>query len=296
MFDVEALIRWAGQLAPLPPTAAKIAALDAAHAPERPYVEAVMLDPVLTARVLRVANSTMASTGAQFDSLNQVISSAGYGGVVGLAFGDRRPGWALPSPARPAAGLAQWRHAITAAVAARELARAAGLATLADKAFAAGLLHDLGRIVLDGFLSTAQQRAIDRAELYGGLSRYRAEEKLYGLDHAALGAQIAASWQLPGSLVSAVRHHHRAAPTADPVADVVCLANAIAHWVEAGPTLGLYDEESAAMQRLGLEMPLFESCSFRTGRLTVEVLLSYGIDPRQEARSARSKPAAPALA
>ena len=90
------------------------------------------------------------------------------------------------------------------------------------EAYLAGLVHDVGRIAL------LAMRLYDSARLqgllHGGCPQVYAEKLLLRTDHAALGAQIAAEWRLPETMVTAIRHHHRPERAENPLAHLLYVA------------------------------------------------------------------------
>jgi len=97
-----------------------------------------------------------------------------------------------------------WAHAQTVAAAAFELARKTGPG--GESAWLAGLLHDIGRLVLMG---STQESMVNLQEwLEGGFPLVYAETLTWGTDHACVGAQLLGSWGIPEEIVAAVADHH----------------------------------------------------------------------------------------
>ena len=121
-----------------------------------------------------------------------------------------------------------WEHAFLAAMAANRMARDQGLGLGAS--FMAGLLHDLGKLVLlqtfgDDYLAG---RWLNRCTGEGDLA---AERLAFGFDHAAVGGRLLGQWQFPRNLVAAASGHHLPDRTdPDPMlVQVVQLADLMAH-------------------------------------------------------------------
>ena len=139
---------------------------------------------------------------------------------------------ALLAPEQRGYGLrpgALWRHSIAVALASDKLSGKLP-AALRGSLFTAGLLHDIGKIVLneslsDHYATIAARVARDRIPFP------QAEQEILGFTHADAGAAVAERWGLPDSIIRCIRHHHQPAGLgeADPlvdrvhVADVACL-------------------------------------------------------------------------
>jgi len=99
-----------------------------------------------------------------------------------------------------------WKHSLACGIAARNLA-ILRQAPSAEKFFIAGLLHDLGRLVL---FSQLPKQASEVFELYHSrrILLWEAERTVLGFDHAQIGEELMKSWQYPVNLVTAVACHH----------------------------------------------------------------------------------------
>lgn len=177
-----------------------IAAVDDAHSSAADVAEVVGADPGLAAAVLAVANSAGMGRTRQVTDLTTAVNLIGVGLVQTLAVAgatqllDRAGG--LPHVRR---------HAIETACAARVLARHVTLPE--EHAFAAGLLHDVGEILL------WQRDPKGYSAAYAGwpdlASQLRGERWSFGDDHATAARNQLAAWHLPGAVVDAVGDHHR---------------------------------------------------------------------------------------
>jgi HD-like signal output (HDOD) protein len=170
-------------------------------------VRLVNRDPVLIARVLRIANSAYANRGIEVTSardavirlgLREVAAAAAAAAARSLFVADD----VLPDPELAEAGARLWRYALTSALAASWLAMECG----ADdgRAFLGGMLHDLGKtIALRRFVRLA---AADRLE---GLPPAAALGPILEATHVELGERTARAWNLPAAAIRACAEHHR---------------------------------------------------------------------------------------
>jgi putative nucleotidyltransferase with HDIG domain len=104
-----------------------------------------------------------------------------------------------------------WRHSVTAAVAAQLIARR----TADDEStvFTAGLLHDIGKIVLAEALEHIYAKLVEESQTQQA-ALVETEKRLLGVEHAEIGGRLLSRWKFSENLVSAVWFHHRPAAAA----------------------------------------------------------------------------------
>lgn len=199
--------------------------------------ERLCKDQALTAKTLRLANSSFYGMARQVTTMQQSISILGFRTIRSLATTAALMG-ALPQPESPSFDLSSfWKHCIAVAVCARELAPR--LQVDPEHAYTAGLLHDIGRLVL----VTQFPIQFDAALAYSAehtCPLLEAEVAVLGLDHPAVGHALTRHWKFPLPLQQAVAVHH-ATPQPDevPLARAVRAADALVHALE-----GAMDEDA----------------------------------------------------
>lgn len=223
-------------------------------------------DPGLTANLLKLANSAYFGMPTKVGSVRQAVMLLGLKRLVQMVFAACISGMmdtGVPGYGLPAGEL--WRHSLAVSVAAKGLARELKL-DAADEIFTAGLLHDVGKLILGQFVQEEYPQI--EAALAQGLTFERAEALVLGVDHAAIGAQVLAKWYLPENVVQAVRWHHtpEAAKRIDIMLDVVHVANMLCLMIGIGMGReGLCHEPSPAVaQRLGIEPLHLEKVASQT--------------------------------
>ncbi len=187
-----------------------VIAQDASRSPEWWSVQ-LAGSPDITQRLIDLANSVAFGQGLPAPDLSLAIGALGHQAARNLIFRELLERM-FPARGRDWIALApRWRHALAIAAAAGTIARSLRLPP--GEVFVAGLLHDIGRLILLRHGGTPYER-LERQ--YGAspdpLELCRQEEAYLGFDHALLGAAVAARWGLPSSVVSLLRDHHRLVP------------------------------------------------------------------------------------
>jgi putative nucleotidyltransferase with HDIG domain len=199
-------------------------------------------DQALTAKTLRLANSSFYGMAHQITTAHQAISILGFRTIRCLATTAGLIA-ALPAGANTSFDpMAFWRHGIAAAVCARELA--ANIDCEAENAYTAALLHDIGRLVLATQFPVHFSAAL-AYQAEQGCSLIEAESEMLGLDHTAVGHALTRHWNFPSALQDAIALHHtpRLAHE-DTLTTVVRAANLLAH--------GLMDAQEDAHASLAM--------------------------------------------
>ncbi|MTV40889.1 HDOD domain-containing protein [Duganella radicis] len=191
----------------------------------------ITLDQALTAKTLRLANSSFYGLPSKVTTIHQAVSVLGFHSIRTLVTACALTGSFTPAPASGLDFPAFWRHAMASAVCARVLAPYCRIN--ADTAFIAGLLHDLGTLVLATRFPQQYQQVIAYQRQHDCDSA-TAQLAVFGVDHAAVGSALAAHWKFPPAILAAVAEHHRPPPPTPPgmqppLATLIHLANAMAH-------------------------------------------------------------------
>jgi putative nucleotidyltransferase with HDIG domain len=173
-------------------------------------VSVLKYDNVLTAKLLRACNSPYFGLEEPVRSVDQAVLILGHQQilhiVLTLAFGGAMM---TPLPGYAVEANELWQHSLTTAMAAEVIANEYPEMNFDSQvAFTAGLLHDIGKLVLGQTLTPDSQHAIRNLVARGQVSRTDAERQVLGTDHAEVGASLLQSWRLPEDIVEAVAHHH----------------------------------------------------------------------------------------
>jgi HD-like signal output (HDOD) protein len=199
---VQQIVEGTGQLYSLPAAAAEVLRLTAEpRIDARRVRECLELDPALTARILKVVNSSLFSLSRQVTDLGQALSLLGTRPLRMLVLGFSLPKELFAELEGEVLGR-YWRHSLIKAVAARELAERVWQIP-GDEAFTAGLVQDIGILALCQQVGPSYVQFLDHLQQHGGNLIDRELETL-GFDHAVLTARLLSHWGLPASLCAAI--------------------------------------------------------------------------------------------
>jgi putative nucleotidyltransferase with HDIG domain len=187
----------------------------------------VSYDQALTAKTLRLANSSSFGLQVKVATIQQAITFLGFQTTRNLITTAAVTG-CFPSGLCPGFNdKAFWRHSIATAACARSLARR--LRFNQDVAFTAGLLHDIGRLVL----LTGHPQAYAEVLAWharNGADWQDAERAVLGADHVDAGVALAEHWNFSDTMRQAIAWHHAPeTPGAGFLAAIVHVANAVVH-------------------------------------------------------------------
>ena len=207
------------------------------EAPIDALLELLRLDPPTAAKVLRVANSVWFHRGHSVTDLRAAVVRLGFAHVRNILVGVS----VLKTFDRFFSGAPYsredfWKHSIGVGIVAARLGREASNLS-ASSAFLAGLLHDVGKLVLDRQAREPWDAALRMSRQYR-LPLHEAESRIIGCDHATLGGGLLDQWGIPAEVADPVRAHHQ--PDACPlprrrtamllqVADVLCIEHRVGY-------------------------------------------------------------------
>lgn len=228
-------------LPPLPGVAARVVRLcNDPRASAADLVTVVSADPGLTARLLRAANSSVYRRLGDVTSIQRAVMLIGFTQARNIALTGALAATFAPESARSRFRLSLfWRHSLAVAFRASDLARGNRQPDPAA-AFTAGLLGNVGRLVIYNRHRSALERAV-RLARSANCPIEAIERDLLGYDHAEAGGLLATNWGLPGEIAAAIACHH--APEAGSLASFV--ADAEAFCARNGLLAG-YDAEAAS--------------------------------------------------
>ncbi len=238
----------------LPQVATKVVGLiNDPSATARELERVISRDQATTAKVLRIANSAFYGVRGEISTLSRAIVILGFNTLRSVV---------LTSVSETLHSTKSscfkekilWEHSLAVALAARTIAEQCKYAA-SEEAYVGGLLHDIGKVVMDSNLADEYQNVMERV-YNDGQSFIDAENEVFGFDHTDVGALVVKRWNLAPALVEAVQYHHQPmGAEIDPtLCAIISLANSLCVRLGIGPErdpeLKLADEEATLMLTL----------------------------------------------
>ncbi len=189
-------------------------------------------DQAIVARIMRVANSPFFGLSGQISSISTAISMLGINHLRGLVIAAGIIG-AFQGMDKKFDWRAFWQHNIRTAVCAKALAKQVSLNP--ETAFTAGLLHDIGKLVI-GFYYPQIFLQLPALSAGSSVASLQTEQTNIGFDHAALGAEIAKRWHFPLAIQQAISGHHTDSlpENQHSMSGTIYIANLFAHALDQG--------------------------------------------------------------
>jgi putative nucleotidyltransferase with HDIG domain len=176
-------------------------------------VEVVKFDPAITANILRISNSAYFGLRREIHSLHQALLLLGTQELLKIiiASGATRL-FSAPTPGYFTERQGLWRHSVSCGLMVDLLSQELSLQDHAT-GFTAGLMHDIGKVVLSLFVEQKFHEIMEVVEQQG-VSFQTAEKIILGVDHAEMGGEMARMWDFPDRLRLAITYHHLDKPEA----------------------------------------------------------------------------------
>jgi putative nucleotidyltransferase with HDIG domain len=207
------------RLAPLPTVVMEV--IQATEAPKTTFADLeriISRDPIVMARVFKLANSAFYARGVRIQTIGEAVRRLGFATLKTLVIAAGT-GKILtqPMPRYAYSPFGFWKHSLALALVTRTLATHLELPNhMLDQLFLAGLMHDIGKLVLDPILG----------DVVGDSERFTPDMELdvVGVDHPEVGRCVAIKWNLPDYVIAVIAQHHAVSAT-----DVFASHTAIVH-------------------------------------------------------------------
>jgi len=211
-------------------------------------------DQAIATKVLRIANSPYYGSVGGVSSVQQasvVLGTKTLMELLSLACASGPLAETLKGYELKSGDL--WMHSLAVAAGSRMIAKEKK-AELTEDAFSAGLIHDVGKLILDPHIFQRKE-AFREAVQNGKDSFLRAEKEVLGFDHGEIASEVCEKWKIPPHLSLAIRHHHNPAQSEDnELAHIIHVADVVAMMTGIGGGLDgmLYKIDDQAMSLLDL--------------------------------------------
>lgn len=228
---MQSLLRQVRDLPALPDVAMRVMrAAEDTRSSMSEVAHTISRDQALTTRVLRLANSSFYGAVRTISTVSDAVVLLGMRTLRNLAMAASCQELLAAELQGYHMGRGDlWRHSYCCALVAQSLSRRVRY-PVAEEAFVAGLLHDVGKVLVSVQMRT-QFNIIMYTATKHKIPFIEAERQVIGFDHAEIGARMLEKWNLPDTLAHAVRYHHAPLAPRNPsalcclvhVADVICL-------------------------------------------------------------------------
>ncbi len=230
---------------------------DNPNAGTRDFEKVISRDSVMTAKILRMANSAYYGGDGNITGLQFALAKLGCNVVRSICVSVAMQSSLNSKSFGKTLNITQlWQHSLAVACAAKVLA------TLkrdphAEEAFISGLMHDLGKVALAMFLPEETNKVYATMQMKK-ISQYEAEQECISITHQQIGFAVAGHWSIPQMYHSAIKNHHTPFAESielDPLTAYVHVGNAIAHQAGLGvtPFDGNYEPDPLVLEFLGID-------------------------------------------
>jgi HD-like signal output (HDOD) protein len=248
-------------------------ALSSPRSSARFMAEVISKDTSLSAKLLRLVNSAFYGFQAPVSSISRAIALIGTKELMTLAQGISLVRVFQDIPEELVSMRSFWMHSVASGIYARFLStQQIGLSE--EKFFVAGLIHDLGQLVMFRKIPRLTRR-ITAASLQRSTPLHGAEKEALGFDHSRIGGLLCREWKLPTFLEDAVHAHHEPAKRRYALsACIIHLADVMAHALSTGCSANLYvpDLDKEAWARLGHNPSILPLVAAQADRQISEVV------------------------
>jgi putative nucleotidyltransferase with HDIG domain len=194
-------------LVSLPEICIQLRALaDSPYATAADIGEVVSKDPALTVRLLKLVNSAYFGLSRRIDTVSRAVNVVGMRELRNLSTAASATEVFTRVPGELVDMAAFWQHSVYTGLVARALARRCRVLH-PERLFTAGLLHDIGRLLMLTELPDDVGR-MELARLNTGRDSCEIEREMIGFDHAEVGQVLLRHWNMPPNLCTSVLYHH----------------------------------------------------------------------------------------
>ncbi|MBU8920896.1 MAG: HDOD domain-containing protein [Bacteroidales bacterium] len=296
VIDLSRVIGSINQIPPLPAAATRL--ISTVSNPDHALGDVIRIvenDSTITAYVLKVANSAFSAQREYVSSVKDAILLLGENMVISAAlrvcasglFGKSLDGYEADS-------WSMWKHSMGTAVAAKYINAFIKDGDYSDVVYTAGIMHDIGKVVISDFLSGKPGEIKLILEESGQKDFLYGEREVLGTDHCEVGGLLGEKWNFPESIISVLRYHHHPAESPEqwkPLVHIVQLADAVAMMCGAstGNDCLQYEIDKGHMNYLDISEQDMEKI-MRTTETEVETLMGLMSDDTEYKQDQKDDP------
>ena len=238
-------------------------------------------DPAITAQILRIVNSSYYATSKNIESLKMALVILGLDEVVSIITAISMADTLQVLGQAEAFDLREfWIHSVVVGEIAHTMLEYVDTTTESEL-FTAGLLHDIGSILLATHFSEDYTR-VHNIQAETGKALHVVEQELLGFDHTKIGEYLAQRWNLPESLQRAIRYHHEPHKDENPSIEIamVYLADRFAHMRDVG--VGEWSEDQSLKNDFAWET--VSTLWQKHGKIPIDELAEQSVKSIEKAR------------
>ncbi len=247
IYDIDSLLEDVVTLPSMPVALARLnQLLDDPECSLREVAKAISSDPAIALKTLRLVNSAYYGLGQEVSTVEHAVALLGIKVIKNLTL------TATVFDSMKSSAELFLLHCVGCGTVMKVMAEHGFFDTMAletDEAFVFGLLHDIGKVILEEYLPEECEEVVALQQT-DGIPWYQAEREIIGVDHAELGARLAEQWKLPPAVVHAIGAHHDIETCTQPeysalasalgIADYICSAGGLPSHHQ--PVFDLQDE------------------------------------------------------
>lgn len=238
----------------------------------------IIQDTSLTARLLKMVNSSFYGYEARIETVSRAVTVIGLRELRGLVIAASAVEMFSNVPEESLNKVRFWRHSLYCGVIARLLAEKCNVLH-SERLFVAGLLHDIGKLIIAQRLPDVAKEVLDEIQL-GQRPALEIEKELLGFTHAEVGCELMTSWNMPETLINSVSHHHDPRASKNGVIEtcLVHIANSLTDEAENGLDMKMKSDalkkevDPFAWETTGLDESVKEHIFAEAGPLFAEAL------------------------
>jgi putative nucleotidyltransferase with HDIG domain len=226
-------------------------------------IEQILLsDPAISTQLLKTVNSPLyAAKGAKVADLRMAVTRLGFREVKNIVLSTSVFKMFDGVKSKLFDRQSFWKHCMTTSQAAIEIGKLTNRRLKRDELHLAGLVHDIGKIILDSHFSEEFEQCLQLA-YKGKIPLCDAEELVLGINHAEIGFILAEKWNLPDYAANAIRYHHTPDKAPEEFAEVVNTVH-MANYLVNSQDLGTSGD---------FVVPVFNKCVLESSNITAEIM------------------------